>query len=419
MKPAFSRPTRVLAILLVSAIVTLAALVLVPVALILAPAALVFAHRKLVGRALRGVGFVVPTIVLVLLVMVELPYWLRVVAFVSVGWILFGAVFLISAQDTRKKFFRGLTRFVGRLAPLFYTLNLVLLALAFFSFLTLFLEPGGLRHTGSAASSPITPREVLGFFLWHLVDGIPVLDVNQTIGWQVPLTYEGALVGWMLLLFNLLIIIPAIGSVRAYLSIRHEGIPRIPLSAEGLVYVRAFFGPAIDWSVVVITDSVMVLGPGDSGWACNNVIRFKRAKRAEDRHTIASLVRTLVEVWQHQSGQARLLTRYSDWIMRLFGGSMPATTEVLPELAKGFNSRTYARRLRLRLSWSIGKPNRDMSRIVEAIPSPPNMWPISGASSKRRESECGKRMSSLARSCSCSTERAEVSLMLCSRRSMN
>lgn len=56
------------------------------------------------------------------------------------------------------------------------------------------------------------------FFLWHLLDAIPGLKVNETIRWTAPLTYERAGAGWLLLLFKVMVIVPAVAGIGRYLK---------------------------------------------------------------------------------------------------------------------------------------------------------------------------------------------------------
>lgn len=52
------------------------------------------------------------------------------------------------------------------------------------------------------------------FFLWHLVDLIPLLDIEQTLPWDEPLTYKSKLVGSCVLAYQLTVVLPVIALVR-------------------------------------------------------------------------------------------------------------------------------------------------------------------------------------------------------------
>lgn len=49
-------------------------------------------------------------------------------------------------------------------------------------------------------------------YLWHLFDAIPGIRFNETVGWVQKYSYSGALAGWLLVGFKLLVIVCVIGS---------------------------------------------------------------------------------------------------------------------------------------------------------------------------------------------------------------
>jgi hypothetical protein len=70
---------------------------------------------------------------------------------------------------------------------------------------------------------------------------------------------------------------------------------------------RDFFGPSLDFTDVRVRESRLVFGPAGTGWTCNTIIRFKRARRPEDLPSESTLIHELGHVWEHQTGQAQLL----------------------------------------------------------------------------------------------------------------
>lgn len=49
-------------------------------------------------------------------------------------------------------------------------------------------------------------------YLWHLMDALPGIKFNETVGWVSKYTYSGALAGWLLVAFKTLVIVAVIGS---------------------------------------------------------------------------------------------------------------------------------------------------------------------------------------------------------------
>ncbi|HJP66756.1 MAG TPA: hypothetical protein VKA30_10690 [Actinomycetota bacterium] len=88
---------------------------------------------------------------------------------------------------------------------------------------------------------------------------------------------------------------------------------------DWLSAAAAFFGPSLDLSRVTVKQSWAVGGSAGTGWTCNSVVRFKRARRSEDLPVEATLIHELTHVWQHQSGQAQLLRGIVEQAGRLFG----------------------------------------------------------------------------------------------------
>ena len=88
---------------------------------------------------------------------------------------------------------------------------------------------------------------------------------------------------------------------------------------EWLARAKEFFGPSLDLDRVRVTSSPWVIGPPGTGWTCNRVVRFKRPTRAVDLPSEATLIHELAHVWEHQAGQAQVLTGFVEQVRRRFG----------------------------------------------------------------------------------------------------
>lgn len=86
-----------------------------------------------------------------------------------------------------------------------------------------------------------------------------------------------------------------------------------------IVDAKTFYGAAVDFSRVKVGSSRLVLGPAGTAWTCNDVIRFKRPRIAEDLPHEPTLIHELAHVWEHQTGQAQLLRGAIEQIGRRFG----------------------------------------------------------------------------------------------------
>jgi hypothetical protein len=88
---------------------------------------------------------------------------------------------------------------------------------------------------------------------------------------------------------------------------------------EWLARARIFYGPSIDFTRVRVKGSWAVFGSPGTGWTCNQVIRFKRPRRAEDLPEEATLIHELGHVWEHQTGQAQVLRGLVEQTGKLLG----------------------------------------------------------------------------------------------------
>jgi hypothetical protein len=80
---------------------------------------------------------------------------------------------------------------------------------------------------------------------------------------------------------------------------------------------RTFYGPAVDLRKVRVKGSWVVFG-GSAAWTCNNVVRFKNARRGEDVD-LSTFIHELGHVWEHQAGQAQVLRGLVEQLGRLRG----------------------------------------------------------------------------------------------------
>lgn len=112
-------------------------------------------------------------------------------------------------------------------------INFVLIAMGCFSAFAFLLHTSAppLFHPGSHAE--VSHGALADFFLWHLLDAIPGLKVPETIRWKAPLTYEHSGAGWLLLLFKVMVIVPAVAGIGRYLKDEEPPKDRSPAATSG------------------------------------------------------------------------------------------------------------------------------------------------------------------------------------------
>ena len=127
------------------------------------------------------------------------------------GILLFGALWLLSIEKQREKFFAWIRKLFGGWAPFLCAFTLLYVATGFFGSVTYLLVKNNLLPW-TPADQKITADQIADFYLWHFVDAIPVLKVNSTLLWEQPLTYDNGGIGFLLLLFKIVVISPVIAS---------------------------------------------------------------------------------------------------------------------------------------------------------------------------------------------------------------
>ena len=145
----------------------------------------------------------------------RLPLWLQIACFVLWGVLLGAALLLISTKEWRQRALAPLARYHIAM-PAAYSFQVLMLACLFFSSVTFVLVQNNLLSMTRGSADAVTPGSISDFFLWHFLDAVPLLKVNETLGWGPPLTYTSVSVGWMLLLFKVVVILPVIGAFTWY-----------------------------------------------------------------------------------------------------------------------------------------------------------------------------------------------------------
>jgi hypothetical protein len=158
----------------------------------------------------------------------QLPLAPQIAVLLLWGALLTAAISLIATETSRTRLYTAL-RPIGALAPLVYTFNVLWIAMVFFALATCLLA--GADATVLAIPNPDTTSQaklaepqarfsyLLNFFLWHLLEEVPLLSINKTLRWNEPLQYSGW-VGPLLLLFKVAVIGPAITAFAFYAARR-------------------------------------------------------------------------------------------------------------------------------------------------------------------------------------------------------
>lgn len=108
----------------------------------------------------------------------------------------------MATETSRTRLYTAL-RPIGALAPLVYTFNVLWIAMVFFALATCLLTGADLTALAIPSSDPAAQARLaepqarfsylLDFFLWHLLDEVPLLSIKRPCTGTSPLNIAG---GW-------------------------------------------------------------------------------------------------------------------------------------------------------------------------------------------------------------------------------
>jgi hypothetical protein len=108
------------------------------------------------------------------------------------------------------------THWWGFLLPVSNTLFTAFMATAGFAVVSVFLYRQGLATTSPerALADPFNEsfKESLAYYLWSLLDAIPVLELPQTLGWERSFRYTDPASRVLLLVYKVVVILPMIAT---------------------------------------------------------------------------------------------------------------------------------------------------------------------------------------------------------------
>jgi hypothetical protein len=127
------------------------------------------------------------------------------------GLLLLSSAFVVMYGKTEERIFNRMRK-IGILAPLIYSLNLLLISIQFFAVATFLLQESGNVSLTLGSAQALSVDAVADFFLWHFLNAVPVLKITDTLLWDPPLTYDQPVVGLILLAFKISVISPVIAA---------------------------------------------------------------------------------------------------------------------------------------------------------------------------------------------------------------
>jgi len=155
------------------------------------------------GFLLFGIG----VLLLVRLAVEELPLSGQIVVLAIVYAPLGALIYVLSRMpdETLAPFRRH-----GLAQPFFFVTGLWLAAIGWVSALAFLLDERGVIAFRTLGGDAVrSTGQLADFFVWHSFEQIPVLGVNDTLQWEMPLEYGGG-AGFLVLAFKVLILLPLV-----------------------------------------------------------------------------------------------------------------------------------------------------------------------------------------------------------------
>jgi hypothetical protein len=139
---------------------------------------------------------------------------------VAVGLAL--AIYVTAVEEVRNQVLPDLKTLFGKHALFSLPALTLVLAASVFASLTFSLYNHGWVTLEPCSGLPVSPGRLADFYVWHFFKLVPLVKLNETLKWSEPLCYTQGRVGFLILLFQALVVLPCINTVRFYLKNRRS-----------------------------------------------------------------------------------------------------------------------------------------------------------------------------------------------------
>lgn len=152
----------------------------------------------------------------------HLPLFLHLAVLVLYALGLAFGISLIVTEQNREESRRLIRVWFGPRGWLIFTALLLVTSAAVFASLSHILQGWGwLAFEACRGRTPSEPV-LLDFYLWHFLKMVPFLKIPEVLRWEMPLCYSQSAIGFMILLFQGLVVIPSIATIRYFLKNRQD-----------------------------------------------------------------------------------------------------------------------------------------------------------------------------------------------------
>lgn len=132
------------------------------------------------------------------------------------------AIYVTAVEEVRNQVLPDLKSLFGKHALFSLPALTLVIAASVFASLTFSLYNHGWVALEPCSGYPVSPGPLADFYVWHFFKLVPLVKLNETLKWNEPLCYTQPGVGFLILLFQALVVLPCINTVRFYLKNRRS-----------------------------------------------------------------------------------------------------------------------------------------------------------------------------------------------------
>ncbi|HKR61080.1 MAG TPA: hypothetical protein VJS64_15275 [Pyrinomonadaceae bacterium] len=139
--------------------------------------------------------------------------------FVVLGVFILGLAFLvwlIGTEENRIKYHSRVKDLFGPRGMLVLPIALLGTASSVMASLTFRLYSHGKIALETCSGRAVTEAGLMDFYVWHFFNIVPLLQLNNLIRWGEPYCYKQSRVGFLILVFQLLVVIPSFNAIRFF-----------------------------------------------------------------------------------------------------------------------------------------------------------------------------------------------------------
>ncbi len=152
------------------------------------------------------------------------------VVIIYAGLLAYG-ISLVITQKRREKSADFIRVWFGPRGWLIFSALLLVTSAAVFSSISLIMHNLGWVKFIACRGAQVSEPALLDFYLWHFLKMVPILKIPETLKLAPTLCYEQTRIGFLIILFQAIVVIPSFATIRYFLN------NRASLQDEGYEYV--------------------------------------------------------------------------------------------------------------------------------------------------------------------------------------